>query len=153
MPIYKCPRCEGTESFVRTETVLRAGRTNVVNTTKMHNVEISVNICKKCGEKMQTILTDFDKKRENLGNLKMERAVWLFGCIVCFAIAAYLFIFSLNMMYQRLYPDTYSYPLEPYEIGIALGISILFVFFGFLCRKPSKRLKNRIQEEEKTLRE
>lgn len=151
MPIYKCPRCEGTESFVRTETVLRAGRTNVVNTTKIHNVVISVNICKKCGEKMQTILTDFDKRREALGNLKRERGFWKLGQIICFALAAYVFIFSLNMMYKSFSGDTDG--LEIYEIGIALGISILLLYFGFLLRKPSTRLKHQIQEEEKALRQ
>ena len=151
MPIYKCPRCEGTESFVRTETVLRAGRTNIVNTTKIHNVEISVNICKKCGEKMQTILTDFEKKRASLYNLKQKRSGWIFGYIICFALAAYVFIFSLNMTYKSFSGDPYG--LEIYQIGIALGISILLLYFGFLLRKPSTRLKHQIQEEEKALRQ
>jgi Flp pilus assembly protein TadB len=95
MPTFQCPRCGGTESFVRTESVLRAGRTNVVNTTKIHNVEVSSNVCKKCGEKMQTILTDFDKKLEAIRDLQTERTYWLFAYIVCCGLALYSLIFSL----------------------------------------------------------
>lgn len=151
MPTLQCPRCGGTDSFIRTETVLRAGRTNVVNTTKFHNVDISSSVCKKCGEKMQTILTDFDKKLAAIQNLQTERKYWLFGYIVCCGLALYFLIFSLNMLYERLYPSTNSYPLEPYQIGIAFGASILLLYFGYLLRKPCTRLKNQILEEERVL--
>ena len=152
MPTFQCPRCGGTESFVRTESVLRAGRTNVVNTTKIHNVEVSSNICKKCGEKMQTILTDFDKKLEAIRDLQTERTYWLFAYIVCCGLALYSLIFSLYMLYERLFPSTNSYPLEPYQIGIALCVSILLLYFGYLLRKPCTRLKIQIREEEVALR-
>ena len=151
MPTFQCPRCGGTESFVRTETVLRAGRTNVVNTTKFHNVDVSSTVCKKCGEKMQTILTDYDKKLAAIQDLQTERKYWLFSYIFCCGVAIYLLIFSLNMLYERLYPDMNSYPLEPYQIGIAQGVSILFLYFGYLLRKPCTRLKNQILEEESAL--
>ncbi len=151
MPTLQCPRCGGTDSFIRTETVLRAGRTNVVNTTKFHNVEISSSVCKKCGEKMQTIITDFDKKLAAIQDLQTERKYWLFGYIVCCGLALYFLIFSLNMLYERVYPSTNSYPLEPYQIGIAFGVSILLLYFGYLLRKPCTRLKNQILEEERLL--
>lgn len=151
MPTFQCPRCGGTESFVRTETVLRAGRTNVVNTTKLHNVDVSSTICKKCGEKMQSIFTDYDKKLLAIQDLQTERKYWLFSYIACCGIAIYSLIFSLNMLYERLYPDMNSYPLEPYQIGIAIGVSILLLYFSYLLRKPCTRLKNQILEEEMAL--
>jgi len=151
MPTFQCPRCGGTESFVRTETVLRAGRTNVVNTTKIHNVEVSSSVCKKCGEKMETILTDFDKKIVAIQDLQTERKYWLLAYIGCCGLALYFLIFSLNMLYERLYPNTNSYPLEPYQIGISIGVSILLLYFGYLLRKPCTRLKNQILEEERVL--
>lgn len=151
MPTFQCPRCGGTESFVRTETVLRAGRTNVVNTTKFHNVDVSSTICKKCGEKMQSIFTDYDKKLLAIQDLQTERKYWLFSYIACCGIAIYSLIFSLNMLYERLYPDMNSYPLEPYQIGIAIGVSILLLYFSYQLRKPCTRLKNQILEEEMAL--
>lgn len=151
MPTFECPRCGGTESFVRTETVLRAGRTNVVNTTKIHNVEVSSSVCIKCGEKMKTILTDFDKKLAAIQDLQTERKYWLIAYIGCCSIALYFLIFSINMLYERLYPDSNSYPLEPYQIGISFGVSILLLYFGYLLRKPCTRLKNQILEEERVL--
>jgi uncharacterized membrane protein len=100
---------------------------------------------------MQTILTDFDKKLAAIQDLQTERKYWLFGYIVCCGLALYFLIFSLNMLYERLYPSTNSYPLEPYQIGIAFGVSILLLYFGYLLRKPCTRLKNQILEEERVL--
>jgi hypothetical protein len=144
MPNYICPRCQGSDYFLRNETVLRAGYTNIVNNTKMKNVQQQSVVCKKCQEVMNLTYSDQELTKLNLTQeLNTERTLLIALYSVCFFIGAYALVFGVVQLFSTIRGDEYS--LTSLQSLVAMLVGIGFIFLFFLVRKAEKRTKEKLK--------
>jgi hypothetical protein len=141
MPNYECPRCNGSEYFLRNETVLRAGRTNAVNVTRLNNVQQKTPVCKKCQEIMNVFLSEEEVR---IKSLSQRRSLLIFSYIICFFIGAYAIVFGFVQAILKSNGDEYS--IEYYQSGLAMAFGIIFIYFFSLIRNFDKRIKLQLKE-------
>ncbi len=126
---------------MRNETVLRAGRTNAVNVTKLNNVQQKTPVCKKCQEIMNVILSEEEVR---INSLSKKRSLLIFSYIVCFFIGAYVIAFGFVQMISKSNGDEYS--IEYYQSAFAIAFGLIFIFFFSLIRNYDKRIKSELKE-------
>ena len=120
-----------------------AGRTNIVNTTKLQNVQQKTPVCKECQEIMDIIFSEEEMTRKSL---TQGRSLLIFSYIICFLIGTYALIAGWVQMLLKFRGDENT--LEYFQSGVVMGLGIAFLYFFSLIYKSDKRLKEKIEETE-----